>query len=1100
MTLAIDLFNLVGRISVNYADAVHDIDRVSDAADDAAESLDDMGDAADDAENPVRNSGNAADDANGKFSTWKMTLANLASSAIQNVIGKCTDLAKNVVQLGMDFSSTMSEVQAISGASTEQMEELEATARQYGATTVFSATEAAEALKYMSLAGWSVEESTSALGGVLDLAAASGMGLGQASDMVTDYLSAFGMEADKASYFADMLAFAQSNSNTTAEQLGEAYRNCAANLNAAGQDVETTTSLLEAMANQGYKGSEAGTALAAIMRDITKSMEDGSVKIGDTVISVMDANGNFRDLTDILTDVENATNGVGDAERAAALSTTFTADSTKGLNLLLNEGMQNVASYEEALRGADGAASEMAETMNDNLKGDLANMNSAFEELQLKIFDGLEQPLRKVVQFITNGAVPAIENIMGWLGQFCSYIGNVDNILSLFSDDFLTAMDEWIYYLQDVIQIFANNTIDMFMSKLQGISELFQNFGTVVQPIVETTLLTITRRFDDLLVIWNDVLVPAISFVIDAFLDLSNAILTHIAPPIQKISEKINELQRCISAAIQNYIVPAIQAFIGMIQSLWEENQDKIELIGQLFQAVFERIASIVSWFVDIFKNYIYPLFAWLSKTVVSNMDKIKAVFQSVFDIIGGIVKFFVALFKGDWGGMWDAVISILGGAVDYIQNWFELILSLIGSIISPIVDKISGIFESIVSIIGEKIQQIRDSISEKFEAVKQVVIDVFTSVRDTLSNIWETIKNVIQVAIMFIVEIIKTAFELITLPWRFIWENCKEYILAAWDTIKSAISDALNTIQTTISDVWNAITSFLNPILEGIKNTVSDAWNTIKFAVLDALDTIKTNISNIWNKIKNIVADVVNEIKSVISDAFNSAKSTVTDILSSIKNAFSDVWNGISSIVSDVINNIKDTIGNGINGAKNKVTDVLNGIKNAFSDAFNGIKSFLSPIINWLKGIFDFNWSLPKIKLPHFSISGNFSLSPPSIPHFSIDWYAKAMEDGMIMNQPTIFGYNAKSNQFLAGGEAGSETVVGTESLMSMIKTAVSAENIALIEKFDKLINLLGKYFPEIISMQREVVLDTGVLVGELAPKMDTELGKIMNHKGRGN
>ena len=157
--------------------------------------------------------------------------------------------------------------------------------------------------------------------------------------MVTDYLSAFGMEADQAAYFADLLASAQASSNTTAEALGEAYKNCAANLNAAGQDVETVTSLLEGMANQGYKGSEAGTALAAIMRDITNAMDDGQIKIGDTSVAVMDAEGNFRDLTDILTEVEAATNGMGDAERAVALSSTFTADSTKGLNLILNEGM-----------------------------------------------------------------------------------------------------------------------------------------------------------------------------------------------------------------------------------------------------------------------------------------------------------------------------------------------------------------------------------------------------------------------------------------------------------------------------------------------------------------------------------------------------------------------------------------------------------------------------------------------------------------------------------------------------------------------------------------------------------------------------------------
>lgn len=179
-----------------------------------------------------------------------------------------------------------------------------------------------------------------------------------------------------------------------------------------GRTSETVTSLLEGMANQGYKGSEAGTAMAAIMRDITNGMKDGAIKIGETSVAVMDAQGNFRDLTDILTEVEAATNGMGDAERAVALSSTFTADSTKGLNLILNEGMDNIAGYEEELRGASGSAEEMANIMNDNLSGDVAAMNSAFEELGLKIYDALESKLRAGVQFITNGVIPAIE----WLG------------------------------------------------------------------------------------------------------------------------------------------------------------------------------------------------------------------------------------------------------------------------------------------------------------------------------------------------------------------------------------------------------------------------------------------------------------------------------------------------------------------------------------------------------------------------------------------------------------------------------------------------------------------------------------------------------------
>ena len=149
------------------------------------------------------------------------------------------------------------------------------------------------------------------------------MDLAAASDMVTDYMSAFGMEAEKSAYFADLLAYSQANSNTSAEQLGEAYKNCAANLNAAGQDIETTTSLLAMMANQGLKGSEAGTALTAVMRDMTSKMKNGSIQIGKTSVAVMDAAGNYRDMTDILSDVEIATDGMGDAERAMALSSIF---------------------------------------------------------------------------------------------------------------------------------------------------------------------------------------------------------------------------------------------------------------------------------------------------------------------------------------------------------------------------------------------------------------------------------------------------------------------------------------------------------------------------------------------------------------------------------------------------------------------------------------------------------------------------------------------------------------------------------------------------------------------------------------------------------
>ena len=425
-----------------FSEAADNADDLSDSASRASESVDDLADATgdlgdgadgmDSLAGQVDDAGSSMEEASSKainLSGALKTLFAVVSAAA--IIGQVKDFTADSIELGKNYTSVMSEVAAISGASSSDLAMMEDTARQYGATTVFSASEAAEALKYMSLAGWDAQQSTDALGGVLNLAAASSMGLGEASDMVTDYLSAFGMEANKSTYFADMLAYAQSNSNTTAAQLGEAYKNSAANMHAAGQDVETTTSLLEAMANQSRKGSEAGTTLGAMMRDITAKMDDGAIKIGETSIAVQDASGNFRDMTDILTEVGEATEGMGSAQRAAALSSVFTDDSIKGVNMVLAEGMDKVAGYEEALRSATGASEDMAEMMNDNLSGDMANMNSAYEEMQLQTFEAMEGPLREGAQWITSDIIPTLTSwVPDAFGTLASGISKVGNALS----------------------------------------------------------------------------------------------------------------------------------------------------------------------------------------------------------------------------------------------------------------------------------------------------------------------------------------------------------------------------------------------------------------------------------------------------------------------------------------------------------------------------------------------------------------------------------------------------------------------------------------------------------------------------------------------
>lgn len=350
--------------------------------------------------NSMRLAGQRMEAVGQKMQTIGQNMTKVGKGLTTYVTTPIVGLAAAAVKTTSDFDSSMSKVQALSGATGEEFQSLRDKARQMGATTKYSAGEAADAMGYMALAGWNSEQMIEGLPGVLDLAAASGMELATASDLVTDYLSAFGLEAKDSARMADQLAYAQANSNTTTTQLGDAFGNSAAMMHSAGQTMETTTAILESFANQGIKGSEAGTALSAMMRDVIQRMKDGKIYIGDTAVQVTDANGNFRDMTDILADVETATEGMGTAEKDAALMTTFTSRSIKGVNMVLTEGVGTVKGYREELYNSTGAAQTMAKTMQDNLAGQLTILKSQLQELAISFGDTLVPSIRKAVEWV----------------------------------------------------------------------------------------------------------------------------------------------------------------------------------------------------------------------------------------------------------------------------------------------------------------------------------------------------------------------------------------------------------------------------------------------------------------------------------------------------------------------------------------------------------------------------------------------------------------------------------------------------------------------------------------------------------------------------
>lgn len=985
--------------------------------------------AADKLDNSLEEVESSAKKADDGFTMFKATLANLAADAIMRAVDGIKNLVGNVIELGQNFTSTMSEVSAISGATGEDFEKLEACAREYGATTVFSASNAAEALKYMSLAGWDADQSTSALGGVLNLAAASGMELGAASDMVTDYLSAFAMEAGDAAYFADLLSYAQSHSNTTAEALGEAYKNCAANLNAAGQDVETVTSLLEGMANQGYKGSEAGTAMAAIMRDITNGMKDGAIKIGETSVAVMDAQGNFRDLTDILTEVEAATNGMGDAERAVALSSTFTADSTKGLNLILNEGMDNIAGYEEELRGASGSAEEMANIMNDNLSGDVAAMNSAFEELGLKIYDALESKLRAGVQFITNGVIPAIE----WLG------GHIPEVTIAVSG------------LGAVIAAMNWGTISSKIAMVKGaLVKLAAALGGVSLPAIAiiAVITAVALAFTNL---WKNN---------EEFRNKITAIWDGIKAKFDEFGQGIVDRLNALGFEFED--------ITEVMKAVWD---GFCEVLAPIFEGVFQQISNILNEALDILTG-LFDIFAGI---FTGDWDM---VWQGVQEVFGAVWDFVVATFENwistftsladtvlgwfgtDWETVWTNVKTFFSDTWNAISSFFSGILTGIKTFFTDTWNAIVSFFSGILS-------GIYSSVTGTMTEIHDTFTNIWDSITGFLSGAWETIKNIVTVGIMAVKEIISAAFQIITLPFRFIWENCKDTVLSIWETINSvigekidAVKEKITTVTTAISNVasaaWNAISSTASSLWEGIKGTIGSKIDAAKEKVSTATSAITSVASSAWSSVSSTASSLWNTISSTVSSKISAASSAVSSATSTITSVASSAWSSVSSTASSQWESIRSTISSKLSSAKSTVSSLMSGITSTmssglssalstvsgkFSSIYSTISSKMSAArdavgnaISALKSKFNFSWSLPHLKLPHVSISGSFSINPPSVPHFGISWY----KDGGILTRPTIFG--AAGNNLLAGGEAGAEAVVPLATLWDKLETMITS------------------------------------------------------------
>lgn len=446
-----------------------------------------------------------------------------------------------------------------------------------------------------------------------------------------------------------------------------------------------------------------------------------------------------------------------------------------------------------------------------------------------------------------------------------------------------------------------------------------------------------------------------------------------------------------------------------------------------------EKIAELAS-------TLIPPLAAVLSK-IGEWFGKLPESIQYFTIILGALMAIFIALIP---------VIAALAVSIGALEVSLLPIIAIIAAVAAAIAVVITIIknWGAITEWFSNLWTTICNGIGTAIEGLKTWFMGLWTHIQ----TVWNGICNVIQTAFMLIGSIISAAIQIITLPFQLIWENCKGIVLAAWDAIKSLISSAINSIKNVITTVMTAIQTVIMTIWNAISTKISTVINAIKTVVTTVFNAIKSVASTVWNGIKTVISTAVDGVKTKVSTIFNEVKSTVSSVFNGIKSTATTVWNGI-----------KNAILTPIEDAKDKIKGIVDKIKSFFSNM---------------------KISLPKIKLPHFQISGKLSIMPPSVPKLSISWY----KDGGIMTKPTLFGMNGTS--LMAGGEAGAEAILPLKGFYNRLESILS-------NRLDT--SGMEKYLAVIAAnSSKGIYLEDGTLVGHLLPAIDGELGQIQKQNRR--
>ncbi len=782
-----------------------------------------------------------------KLKTVGTNISN-AGQALLPLTGVVMGLGTAAVKTGMDFDAAMSKVSSVSGATGEELQSLRDKAREMGSKTKFSASEAAEAMNYMAMAGWKTTDMLSGIDGVMNLAAASGEDLATTSDIVTDALTAFGLTAADSGHFADVLAAASSNANTNVSMMGETFKYAAPVAGSLGFSVEDTAEAIGLMANAGIKSTQAGTSLRSVMTALAGEVKICGESIGEVEIQTTNADGSMRELSDILADCRTAFAGLSESEQASAAQALVGKNAMSGFLALMNAAPQDIEKLSGAISDCDGTSLKMAETMQDNLAGQLTILQSALQELAISFSDILMPTIRSIVSKIQelvdkfNGLDERTKTIIAKVAVLVAALGPALIVTGKLASGIGTVLS----ILPKVAAAMGGLPVLAVTAAIAGLVGAFLAF--------EKSGKSVSDFFD------------GIQTKISSFLSSVNSFISENLPGI-------------ISSFVE--IIPEFAAFAS-------------EFITSLIGFITELLPQLISVAVTIIDTLLQGLISALPALIDGALQIINALVTGITQNLPTIIN-----------GALQIIQSLLNTIVQNLPLIINAALQIITSLVNGIMQNLPLIINSAITVINTLVTTITQQLPQIIQTALQLIVTLVQGLMDNLPQIIQAALNLVLALIQGIVDnlpmIIETAINLIITIVETIIENLPMIIDAAIQIIIALVEGLVSAIPQILSAVWDLVTSVIDKFLSG-------DWIGTGIDILTSLiDGLVSMVSSVLSAIGDLIGQIFDKFLELGSDMLDVGKNIVEGLWDGISGAAGWLWDKISEFCSEIWDGICD-------------------------------------------------------------------------------------------------------------------------------------------------------------------------------------------------